>query len=274
MSHDLETARHRFIGGKMRHLSGWKPGARPAPGALSMSVPFLSRFTRPERAWLKRMDWIRIEDQGSIGSCVFNATSSAFEYVIRKQTGEDIQLSRLAGYAWGRDLAGIPLTEDSGSYNGVAMRVLAEIGLPPESEWPYDLSRWTVEPHTGARADASKHKLGLFYHCPNLATIEAAICQDFPVAIGFECFASLMDDETMTTGKVPFTPKDEIIGGHAVMAVGYDRALQELYFANSWGTSVGFRAPNSMRGYFALPYAFFKQGYADEAVTPRTVVRG
>jgi C1A family cysteine protease len=44
------------------------------------------------------------------------------------------------------------------------------------------------------------------------------------------------------------------IGGHAVMAVGYDDARQWMLVRNSWGPEWG------MKGYFTLPYAYLIQG--------------
>jgi C1A family cysteine protease len=45
-------------------------------------------------------------------------------------------------------------------------------------------------------------------------------------------------------------PGERAIGGHAVMAVGYDDAKQWFIIRNSWGDQWG------MKGYFTLPYAY------------------
>jgi C1A family cysteine protease len=45
--------------------------------------------------------------------------------------------------------------------------------------------------------------------------------------------------------------KDEsVLGGHCVLAVGYDDATQLFKVRNSWGTSWG------QAGYFQIPYAY------------------
>ena len=41
-----------------------------------------------------------------------------------------------------------------------------------------------------------------------------------------------------------------IVGGHAVMAVGYDDSKQQFIIRNSWGTGWG------KKGYFRMPYAY------------------
>jgi len=45
-------------------------------------------------------------------------------------------------------------------------------------------------------------------------------------------------------------PTEHVVGGHAVMAVGYDDAGQQFIIRNSWGTSWG------QAGYFLIPYAY------------------
>ena len=43
------------------------------------------------------------------------------------------------------------------------------------------------------------------------------------------------------------------LGGHAVMAVGYDERKQRFIVRNSWGKNWG------MNGYFTLPYPYLLQ---------------
>ena len=43
---------------------------------------------------------------------------------------------------------------------------------------------------------------------------------------------------------------EEVLGGHAVLAVGYDNDQQRFRFRNSWGTGWG------QEGYGTIPYAY------------------
>ena len=58
----------------------------------------------------------------------------------------------------------------------------------------------------------------------------------------------------------------QVIGGHAVMAVGYNDAQQEFIFRNSWGADLG------DHGYFYLPYSYVTS-YASDYWVIRGVSR-
>jgi C1A family cysteine protease len=60
--------------------------------------------------------------------------------------------------------------------------------------------------------------------------------------------------------------RERAIGGHAVMAVGYDDASEQFTIRNSWGSSWG------LQGYFKLPYAYMSSHrLAGDFWTIRTV---
>ena len=45
-------------------------------------------------------------------------------------------------------------------------------------------------------------------------------------------------------------PSEKLLGGHAVLAVGYNDATKRFLVRNSWG------AKWAMKGYFTIPYAY------------------
>ena len=56
------------------------------------------------------------------------------------------------------------------------------------------------------------------------------------------------------TGVVPMpAASEQVLGGHAVVAVGYDDSQQRFIVRNSWGTTWG------QQGYFTMPYAYLTQ---------------
>jgi C1A family cysteine protease len=61
-------------------------------------------------------------------------------------------------------------------------------------------------------------------------------------------------------------PSERAVGGHAVLAVGYDDASQTFLVRNSWGTGWG------MAGYFSMPYTYLIQpGLSEDLWTIRIV---
>ena len=59
---------------------------------------------------------------------------------------------------------------------------------------------------------------------------------------------------------------EAVIGGHAVMGVGYDDSQQWFIVRNSWGTTWG------LNGYFTLPYAYVTDpNLADDFWTIRLI---
>ena len=67
--------------------------------------------------------------------------------------------------------------------------------------------------------------------------------------IGVACFREIffVDD----TGVIPYPANpDEMLGGHAVCAVGYDDSKQLVKFKNSWSFAWG------QNGYGYLPYKY------------------
>ena len=68
---------------------------------------------------------------------------------------------------------------------------------------------------------------------------------------GFSVYESFMSPEVAKTGKVPLPPRGEqLLGGHAVLAVGYDDSIQSFIVRNSWGPKWG------MKGYCTMPYGY------------------
>lgn len=60
--------------------------------------------------------------------------------------------------------------------------------------------------------------------------------------------------------------KDELLGGHAVLAVGYDDAKQVFIVRNSWGPKA------QDKGYFYLPYTYLTEtGLSDDFWTIKAV---
>ncbi len=215
-------------------------------------------------------------NQGSLGSCTANAGVAA--YMILKGTAEE--LSRLFLYFEERRLEGTT-DQDAGANMRSIGKALNKAGVCRESLWPYLERHFADDPPDNADADAAYRKVTAYTKLANIAAIKQYIATlEQPVMIGFEVYESFEADAVAQTGKVPMpdTDKEQLLGGHAVLVVGYDddfgkvskyggflsdlfrkftglNADDDGYFIvrNSWGSDWG------DGGYFYLPYAFVRQ---------------
>lgn len=116
--------------------------------------------------------------------------------------------------------------------------------------------------------DAGKSKIVSYQRLAhNLNQMKGCLASRYPFVFGFSVYDSFESDQVATTGHAPMpSPTEGAIGGHAVMAVGYDDANQWFIIRNSWGTGWG------MAGYFTLPYAYLTDNnLADDFWTIRLV---
>jgi C1A family cysteine protease len=73
----------------------------------------------------------------------------------------------------------------------------------------------------------------------------------YPFVVGFSVYESFESSDVAEGGRVPMPgPGESLLGGHAVVAVGYDEPQRRFIIRNSWGTSWG------MRGYGTMPYDY------------------
>jgi C1A family cysteine protease len=180
-----------------------------------------------------------VYDQGQLGSCTGNAIAGAYEFELKRQ-GEDFMPSRLFIYYQERVIEGT-VSQDAGAEIRDGLKVVSQ-GVCPESDWPYDISTFADPPSAVAAADAAKSH-ALSYYSLSLgpvAPLRACLAAGFPFVFGFNVpapFESLSAQSPLLT--VP-GPSDQYVGGHAVMAVGYDWSCTRFpvpvfEVRNSWG---------------------------------------
>jgi len=85
-----------------------------------------------------------------------------------------------------------------------------------------------------------------------LSQMKACLAGGYPFVLGITVFASFWTPDGNNQQVVTPLPKsgDTPVGGHAVLAVGYDDAKGQLIVRNSWGPK------NADKGYFYLPYEY------------------
>jgi C1A family cysteine protease len=141
---------------------------------------------------------------------------------------------------------------DSGAQIRDGIKVVASDGYCPESEWPYDIARFAERPSAKCYHDALKDRVSQYLRLnPSLVPLEACLASGFPFVFGFSVYESFESPEVARTGVAHLPgPGERLVGGHAVMAVGYDQAAGHFIVRNSWGSSWG------MAGYFTMPFQY------------------
>jgi len=258
IEHDEVASRLKALGQKsvksMLKKTGVAVAGAPVP-ALPAAVDL--------RGWCPP-----IENQLNLGSCTAQAGVGMVEYFECRAFGRHTDASRLFLYKVTRDLLG--WTGDTGAFLRTTMAALALFGVPPERYWQYVVPNFDVEPNAFCYAFAQNYQAITYYRLDPpgtapaalLVTIKNLLASGLPSMFGFTVYDSYQQGNT--TGKIPFpVASDRQVGGHAVMAVGYDDAMRikntgsgavetigALLIRNSWGAGWG------AGGYGWLPYEY------------------
>ena len=195
-----------------------------------------------------------VYDQGMLGSCTANAIGGAVEFDRIKQKLADFVPSRLFIYYNERVIEGT-VGSDSGAQLRDGIKSVASQGACPEPEWPYDIAKFTQKPPAKAYADAKTDRAVSYQSLiQDLNQMKGCLASGYPFVFGFTVYESFESMEVARSGHAPLpAPSERAIGGHAVMAVGYEDAHQRFLVRNSWGPGWG------VEGYFTLPYAYLIQ---------------
>ena len=193
-----------------------------------------------------------IEDQGQLGSCTGQAIAGAIE-MLNKRNNKPTDVSRLFIYYYTRLLEGT-VNYDSGAYIRDGIKSCYTYGAPLESLWPHVIGKFRTRPSASANTDAARRKVTLYERATNFDACINALSNGYSVVVGFTVYSSFMTSTVVRTGIMPYpnTRKEKILGGHAVLLVGYDSLAQRFIARNSWGTSWG------ANGYFYMPYDVIK----------------
>lgn len=210
-----------------------------------------------------------VEDQGEVGSCTAQAIVGLVEYLMAEGGIKPQDMSRMFLYKVTRNLLG--WTGDTGAYIRSTIKAMALFGTPPEHEWPYDANLLDAEPDAYHYSFAQNFRALTYARVDRpddpsdtLGMLQRTLYDGFPVAFGLPVYSSI-DSLHQNDDVVPFpTRSDRQLGGHAVLAVGYDDRKEDpttgekgaVIFRNSWSGTWG------EAGYAYLPYTYVLEGLA------------
>jgi C1A family cysteine protease len=244
---------------------GWSPDL-PDHRDFTYSAPSQFLMALPTMVDL-RPNCPPVYDQGQLGSCTGNSIAGAIEFEQMKQKVKAFVPSRLFIYYNERVIENT-VNSDSGAQIRDGMKVVAKQGAPPETDWPYDITKFTEKPPAAAYTDAATNKV-MSYQRVNraLSQFKGCLASGYPFVFGFTVYDSFESAAVAQSGHASMPqPGESVAGGHAVVCVGYDDQNQWFIVRNSWGDTWG------MKGYFTLPYQYLLEtNLSDDFWTIRLV---
>jgi len=208
-----------------------------------------------------------VYDQGDLGSCTANAGCTCRAMLLRD---EQIQLSRMFLYYSERELEG-KTKKDVGASLRDTCKSIYKVGVCQEIYMPYDPEKFMIPPSKRAKINAREYKITAYKSLSSLNEIKQSIAlRQQPVLLAMNIYESFESDIVVKTGIMSMPLKNEkILGGHAVLVVGYKDIVQYrgksgkyqlqpgyLIVRNSWGDSWG------DKGYFYMPFDYVRPDYS------------
>lgn len=232
---------------------GWKP-QKPDHRDLKFSIRKLAPV---QSVYLSdKYNVGAMFDQGNLGSCVGNGVGYLLYFNLLNKNVQKVvspfRFSRLFIYYFGRLLENT-VSVDSGLEVRDAIKVVADKGAPSEDVWPYDISKFAVQPSDQAVNSALSFQSLEYRSVDNTQKqlLISALLQGLPVVFGMTVFESFMSDQVAASGIVPSPgPNERVEGGHCMVIVGYHAIDDSFIVRNSWGLNWG------QQGYCRIPASY------------------
>jgi len=224
---------------------------RSGPDPRDHRLKLLNTKAKLPAAVTLRSNLPYVFDQGAIGSCTANSAGSMYSWVVHSQNRGLFIPSRLFLYYNTRELQGT-VSYDSGASLRATMQSLRKNGVCAETLWPYEYAKLFETPSPTCYAEGSERQALSYAAVPTSLVAMKNVVRTRPFVLGIMVYSSFFYPSVAKTGQVPVpnVRKESLLGGHAILVLGYDDRRKAFLCRNSWGTSWG------LRGDFYLPYQY------------------
>lgn len=236
----------------MRVLN-WKPSFK---NHLDLNYEVTESLPLPTAVTL-RAECPPVMNQGQMGSCTGNALAGLFNFM-KLKVGLIFAASRLFIY-YNERLKENSVLEDAGA---TTMRdglvSLYAWGVCPEKSWPYTLDDLFPKPGPTIYHEAEGYKIKSFKKLQTMVDRQHCLASGKPFVFGIPVYSSFESNSTAQSGLIPMPGwLDSLLGGHALLCVGYDDEKKLYMFMNSWGDTWG------DEGFGYLPYQYMEKMASD-----------
>jgi C1A family cysteine protease len=232
-----------------KHPYGWVPD-------LPDQRDFLYKAIQPKVKLPSLVDLRKgcspVEDQGALGSCTANALAGNLEFLDNCQDHSYIDVSRLFIYYNERSMQGME-GADSGARLRDGIKTLSKRGVCSEAMWPYKIDQFAKKPSAVCYKEALSHCITTYHRLQSIDEMLTCVADGYPFVFGFTVYESFENENTARTGVVRMPkPTEKVLGGHAVMTVGYDLKAKRFIVRNSWSERWG------QKGYCTMPFEYLE----------------
>ncbi len=246
------------------HGYGWSPDLPDHRDLLYSAIRKIPTRKSPTAVDL-RPQCPPVEDQGQLGSCTGNALVGALEFLEMKDGNAFQDLSRLFVY-YNERVIEHSVKTDAGAQIRDGIKTLVKNGVCSEKKWPYNIAKFAQKPSPACYTEAANHQVQTYHRITSLDDMRACLAEGYPFVFGFTVYSAFESAAVAKSGVLNMPGKKEsVVGGHAVVCVGYNDAQKRVIVRNSWGPTWG------QKGYFTMPYAYISNtNLADDMWTIRT----
>ena len=197
----------------------------------------------------------QVYDQKSTGFCHSFAAAALKNIQEAMEKGYPHVLSPLYIARRTKEIDGMRDTE--GSTLEFAMKALLDAGSVKEKSYPFSAYKEGSLIFPAPGKDLYTYKIKNYARLTTVEDIKQALYLNKPVIIGIICLDSIYSAKDM----IPLPNEGAVLGGHALLAIGYDDDKKAFLVQNSWGEAWG------EGGFSWLPYEYLTYKTKDIGMT-------